>query len=86
MVMLRTYIKRKILNIYHRIFPIHEIFSTRKKIVSYIIKKYQAVDYEQQVAVETSMGEHTKGLLSLFLESKTFNFIFLTYLKNFVYP
>ena len=32
------------------------------------------------------MAYYTRGLVSQLLESKTFNFMFVSYLKNFVYP
>jgi hypothetical protein len=36
--------------------------------------------------MEKNIGEYARGLLSLLLETKTFNFILVTYLKSFIYP
>ena len=79
-------IKSCIVKIYHWAFPVHELFRTQKNTISALIQKYNTIDYTKTVAVEESMGEYTRGLLSLLMESKTFNFIFLTYLKNLIYP
>ena len=82
----RTYIKDRCIKFYYWAFPVHELFYNQKKIISHIIQKYKMVDYTKQVVVTESMGEYTRGLLSLLMVTKTFNFIFVTYLKNFIYP
>lgn len=83
---LRTYIQRIFIKFYYRTFPVHEFFGNHKSTIAHIIKRYKAVDYEKQVVVEETMGEYTRGLLALLMVTKTFNFIFVTYLKNFVHP
>ncbi|MEI6118381.1 MAG: GH3 auxin-responsive promoter family protein [bacterium] len=83
---LRRYIKYISIKFYYRAFPVHELFGDHKSTIAHIIKRYKTIDYEKQVVVEETMGEYTRGLLSLLMETKTFNFIFVTYLKNFVYP
>jgi hypothetical protein len=63
------------------------IFSYRqKKLISNIIQKYENIDYEEKVGGEESMAYYTRGLVAMLLETKTFNFVFSSYLKNFVYP
>ena len=83
---LRTYIQHIFTKLYYRAFPVHEIFLDHKSTIAHIIQKYKDVDYDKQVVVEETMGEYTRGLLSMLMVTKTFNFIFVTYLKNFIYP
>ena len=82
----RTDIQQRCIRFYYWAFPVHELFNNQKKIISHIIQKYKTVDYTKQVVAKESMGEYTRGLLSLLMETKTFNFIFVKYLRNFIYP
>lgn len=72
--------------VYYWTFPVHELFGDNKKTIARIIKRYASIDHEEKFVTEENMGEYTRGLLSLLLETKTFNFIFVTYLKSFIYP
>lgn len=82
----RIYIKDRCIKFYYWAFPVHELFYNQKKVISHIIKKYKMVDYAKQAIATESMGEYTRGLLSLLMETKTFNFIFVRYLRSFIYP
>lgn len=73
-------------HIYSRIFRSVSFLDPHKKIIADIIKKYQNVNYEEKVGAEESMSYYTRWLIAWLLESKTFNFIFVSYLKTFVYP
>ncbi len=72
--------------IYKLIFKRSILSSQQKKFIADIIQKYQNINYEEKVGGEESMAYYTRGLISQLLESKTFNFMFSSYLKSFVYP
>ncbi len=79
---IRSFFKK----IYRRIFRRGTFSSQQKKIVAAIIQKYQNINYEENVGAEDALAYYTRGLVSMMLESKTFNFMFCSYLKTFVYP
>lgn len=54
--------------------------------VASIIQKYQSINYEEKVWSDEALAYYTRGLISVLMESKTFNFMLGTYFKNFVYP
>ena len=83
-------IREKIKNFFRRLYKYlfkKSIFSYgQKKLISHIIQKYQNIDYEEKIGGEESMSYYTRGFMATLLETKTFNYIFSWYLKNFVYP
>ena len=79
------YIKTFFRRIYRRFFR-RSILSSQKDMVAAIIQKYQNVNYEERVWSDEALAYYTRGLISLLMWSKTFNFMLGTYLKNFVYP
>lgn len=82
LIAIRSFFKKA----YKRIFRRGAFSSQQKKIVAAIIQKYQNINYEENVGAEDAMAYYTRGLVSMLLESKTFNFMFCSYLKTFVYP
>lgn len=80
------FIKKNISRIYSRILSFFGIIPRKQKTIFQIINKYKEIDYHAPIKVEYTMDEYSKWLLSLIMESKTFNTIFLSYLNTFVYP
>ncbi len=81
-----SHIKKYISRIYSRIVSFFGIVPRKQKTIFHIINKYKTIDYHAPINVEYTMDEYSKWLLSLIMESKTFNTIFITYLNTFVYP